>query len=58
MDITIVIPIYNRKEYIHKTLETIDDKYPLILVDNGSTDGSFELCSEIVAHRKHAILVT
>ena len=58
MDITIVIPIYNRKEYIHKTLETIDDKYPLILVDNGSTDGSFELCSEIVAHRKHTILVT
>lgn len=58
MDITIVIPIYNRKDYIRKTLESIDEKYPLILVDNGSTDGSFELCSEIVSQRKHTILVT
>lgn len=58
MDITIVIPIYNRKDYIRKTLESIGDKYPLILVDNGSTDGSFEFCSEIVAQRKHTILVT
>lgn len=58
MDITIVIPIYNRKDYIRRTLESIGEKYPLILVDNGSTDGSFEFCSEIVAQRKHTILVT
>ncbi len=57
MDITIVIPIYNRKDYIRKTLENIDEKYPVILVDNGSTDGSFELCSELVARRKHTVLV-
>ena len=58
MDITIIIPIYNRKTFIRATLASIDDKYPVILVDNGSTDGSFELCSEIVAERKNTVLVT
>ncbi len=56
MDITIVIPVYNRKEYIRTTIDRIDVKYPLILVDNGSTDGSFEVCSEIVAERPNTIL--
>lgn len=56
MDITIIIPVYNRKEYIRNTVDRIDKKYPLILVDNGSTDGSFEVCSEIVASRPNTIL--
>ena len=56
MDVTIVIPVYNRKEYIRATTSRIDAKYPLILVDNGSTDGSFEVCSEIVAERPNTIL--
>lgn len=57
MDVTIVIPIYNRKDFIRTTIDRIDVKYPLILVDNGSTDGSFEVCSEIVAARLNTILV-
>lgn len=50
MDITIVIPIYNRKELIKRTLTSIlESTYRpinLILVDNGSTDGSMESCYE------------
>lgn len=45
--ITIVIPILNRKEVLERTLESIanSDYRPvnLIMVDNGSTDGSMEI---------------
>lgn len=51
MDITIVIPVYNRKEYIQKTLTSIPEAYPVILVDNGSTDGSRELCTALAKIR-------
>ena len=53
MDITIVIPIYNRKTYIQRTLDSIPDSYPVILVDNGSTDGSRELCTLLAKMRTH-----
>ena len=58
MDITIVIPVYNRKTYIEKTLESIPDSYPVILVDNGSIDGSLELCTELAKKRANTQLTT
>lgn len=42
--LTIVLPVFNRKEYLKRTLDSIPDDYPLIVVDNGSTDGSYEFC--------------
>lgn len=58
MDITIVIPVYNRKEYIRQTLASIPVSYPVILVDNGSTDGSYELLAQLVAERSNTRLAT
>lgn len=58
MDITIVIPVYNRKTYIEKTLESIPHSYPVILVDNGSTDGSLELCTELAKKRTNTRVTT
>ena len=52
MDITIVIPVYNRRSYIRKTIESIPPAYPVILVDNGSTDGSYELCQNLAKTRQ------
>jgi len=46
MDITIVIPVYNRKGLVQKTLDTIPDTFNIIIVDNGSTDGSYEFCRQ------------
>ena len=43
MLLSIVIPVYNVKEYIEKCVESVIDKklsdYEIILVDDGSTDG-------------------
>ena len=58
LPLSVVVPIYNELENIrplHKRLTEVLDKGPLpyrggyeiILVDDGSSDGSFEVCAEI-----------
>ena len=46
---SVIIPLYNKAPYVGKTVESVLgqtlDNYELIIIDNGSTDGS----SEIVA---------
>lgn len=46
--VSIVIPVYNVKQYLNKCIESvINQSYTniqIILVDDGSTDGSAELC--------------
>jgi len=50
MDLSIVIPLYNEEENIKPlyerlkaTLEEVGREYEIIIVDDGSTDGSFEV---------------
>lgn len=53
MDITfsLILPVYNVKDYLNRCVDSIlkqdFDKYEVILVDDGSTDGSSLLCDEI-----------
>lgn len=48
--ISIVVPVYNIEDYIGCCIESILSqtyiKFELIIVNDGSTDSSFELCSE------------
>jgi len=55
---TIIIPVFNRKAYISKTLDSIPDTFKVIVVDNGSTDGSYEFCRMYMLnnHRKNMIV--
>ena len=49
--ISVVVPVYNVKKYLKKSFESIvKQKYEnleIILVDDGATDGSGELCEEL-----------
>lgn len=49
--VSIIIPIYNRVHLINETLESIRDQtytnWECIIVDDHSTDGTFELLSEL-----------
>lgn len=49
---TIIVPIYNRERYLHQCLESIIEQsytdYEVILVDDGSTDSSAQICMEYV----------
>lgn len=55
MDITIVLPVYNRKGLVQRTLDSIPDTFNIIIIDNGSTDGSYEFCRQwmLNSHRKN-----
>lgn len=50
VDISIIIPIYNVEKYIGKCLDSIlgqsFENFEVILVDDGSTDKSGEICKE------------
>lgn len=67
---SIIVPIYNIKEYINECIDSIlDQTYPnfeLILVDDGSTDGCDKICDTrkgeddriIVIHKPNGGLVS
>lgn len=48
--ISVIVPVYNVKEYLSKCIESILSQtysaFELILVDDGSTDGSGEICDD------------
>lgn len=52
-EISIIIPIYNKKRHISDTVRSVLDQsfddFELLLIDDGSTDGSGKLCDEIAS---------
>ena len=46
--ITIIVPIYQAKRYLEKCIKSICnqtyDNIEILLIDDGSTDGSMEIC--------------
>lgn len=65
-DVAVVIPVFNCKGYIREAVDSVlgqpYQKISIVLVDDGSTDGSGQLCDEIakesnrvtVLHQKNA----
>ncbi|MFE2461795.1 glycosyltransferase [Streptomyces sp. NPDC059402] len=56
-DVTLVVPVYNVEQYLQECLEsiaaqTVFERCEILLVDNGSTDGSYRLCAAFA--RRHA----
>lgn len=51
MKISIIIPVYNCKNYLRACVESIRtagfEDYEILAIDDGSTDGSGELCDEL-----------
>lgn len=50
MKISLIIPVYNVRKYLRKALDSAVCQswadYEVVLVDDGSTDGSFDVCCE------------
>ena len=64
MLISVVIPLYNEveslpplHEKLTKNLKTLGHDYEIIYVDDGSTDGSFEVLEDIHAKDKHTKVI-
>lgn len=50
MNISVIIPVYNASEYIRKAVDSVlqfKEVKELLLIDDGSTDGSAEICKAI-----------
>ncbi|WP_245777366.1 glycosyltransferase [Marinobacter pelagius] len=58
--VSVLIPAFNRKNYIGETIESVlSQSYPnieLIVVDDGSTDGTFEILEEYSDQKKLTLL--
>ena len=59
MDISIIIPVYRVEQYLRKCLDSIirqglhDGEYEVILVNDGSKDGSVAICEEYCQKYPH-----
>ena len=51
IDLTVVVPVYNVKDTLYRAVESIINqnvkKIEIILVDDGSTDGSQYICDDL-----------
>ena len=59
--ISIIVPIFNSSSYLDKCIRSIIeqeyDRIEVVLIDDGSTDNSFEICEEWAKKDKRIILV-
>ncbi|MBO7617608.1 MAG: glycosyltransferase [Bacteroidales bacterium] len=52
MILSIIVPVYNVKEFLPKCMESLldqdlsKDEYEIVLIDDGSTDGGGEICDD------------
>ena len=55
VSISVIVPVYNKREYLKRSIDSIlAQEMPgmeVVLVDDVSTDGSFELCQELYGGR-------
>ena len=53
--VSFIIPVFNCKDYLLRCVESIDKigltEYEILLMDDGSTDGSGSLCDSIASSK-------
>lgn len=62
MDVSIIVPVYNVAQYLAQCLESIgveqfQGKAEIILVDDGSTDGSSDMCDAFAAQHNNVQVI-
>lgn len=59
--LSVIVPVYNTKEYLRECIDSIlaqtYHNYELILVDDGSTDGSSEICDEYAEKSENVFVI-
>lgn len=61
MEITVIVPVKDRREHIGKTLDTIVKSgiapKEVIIVDNESTDGTYQFCEQYIKNKPNVTLL-
>ena len=59
--ISVIVPVYNTERFLRKCVDSIINQtyknLEIILVDDGSTDGSYEICKRLAERDKRIILL-
>lgn len=59
--ISVIIPVYNTEEYVTKCLDSVVqqtyENLEIIVIDDGSTDNSFEICKKYAEMDERIILI-
>lgn len=58
LDLTIVVPVYNVEKFLPECLESLPNNCRIILVDDGSTDKSGEICKAYAGNRENIRVIT
>lgn len=57
MLLSIIVPIYNKSKYLKKCIDSLifpsNFSYEIILINDGSTDSSYEICKDLVNYYKN-----
>ena len=60
--LSIIIPMYNVEKYIETCIESLInqdfDNYEIIIIDNGSSDKSYEICKSYLSKNKNIKLIS
>ena len=61
VEISVIIPVYNCRKYLLKCVQYLVGKrgyqgLEVVLIDDGSTDGSGDLCDDIAAQNSEYII--
>lgn len=60
--ISVVMPVYNTKEYVGKAIQSILDQtfsdFEFLIIDNGSTDGSGDVIARYAQADSRFVLFT
>lgn len=61
MKVSVVLSVYNVKQYLERCVQSVLNQtykdFEIVLVDDGSTDGSGELCDQIAKSDSHVVVV-
>jgi glycosyltransferase involved in cell wall biosynthesis len=62
VNISVIVNIYNIEKYIRKCVDSVlnqdFDSYEIILIDDGSTDNSWDICEEIARNHNNVFSYT
>lgn len=59
--VSVIVPLYNKKEYLQLTVDSILNQtladIEVLIIDDCSTDGSLELCREVYGHDERVRII-